>query len=167
MSAEISIRVARLDDATTVEQVLQTSYPALMAGVYESALLARALPLMTRANPKLLGTGTYYLAEAGGEVVGCGGWSLEKPGTTSVKPGVGHIRHFGTAETWTGRGVGRAIYGRCETNARAAGVRLFECYASRNGEPFYTALGFRRIASIEVPMGSDVAFPSLYMSRQI
>lgn len=163
----VSIRTARPEDAQAVQRVLEASYPLLMASAYESRLLARALPMITRANPKLLGSGTYYVAEAGGEAVGCGGWSVHGPGSEPVVAGVAHIRHFGIRPDWTGRGVGRLIYGRCESAARAAGVRAFECYASLNGEGFYQALGFARIAEIAVAMGPHVRFPSVHMRRAI
>ena len=162
-----SVRVARPDDAAPVERVLQASYPALMAAAYEVALLARALPVMTRASPRLLASGTYFVAELDGAIVGCGGWSHEKPGSSSVEPGIGHIRHFGTDAAWTGRGVGRAIYARCEATARTAGVVQLQCYASRNGVSFYAALGFAQIAPIDVSMGPDLVFPSVHMSRSI
>ncbi len=122
---------------------------------------------MTRPHPTLLGSGTYFLAEAEGEPVGCGGWSLVAPGTPLAEQGVGHIRHFATAESWTGRGIGRMIYARCEAQARAAGVRRLLCYSSLNGEAFYSALGFRRIDLLDVPMGTDLTFPSVRMARSI
>lgn len=62
----LEIRIAGATDASAVRQVLAASYPVLMADAYDDALLARALPLMTQANPRLLGSGTYYLAELGG-----------------------------------------------------------------------------------------------------
>lgn len=167
MPTEISIRVAQPGDVDAVEKVLRASYPALMIRAYDPAVLARALPGMTRANPRLLAGGTYYLAEAAGEAVGCGGWSLERPGTVEVEPGLAHIRHFGVDPGWTGRGVGRALYERCEAQARAAGARRFECYASLNGEAFYAALGFASAGTIDVPMGPDLTFPSIRMFRPI
>jgi len=138
-----------------------------MADAYDPALLARALPLMTRAQPGLVGSGNYHVAEAGGQVVGCGGWSHEKPDAAETEPGIGHIRHFAVSRDWIGRGIGRAIYARCETQARAKGVRVFECYSSLNGEAFYRALGFSRVAAIEVEMEPGLAFPSIHMTRPI
>ena len=162
----ITLRVATPDDAAAVRHVLVHSYPALMAGAYEPELLARALPIITRPHPRLLAGGTYFLAEAEGEAAGCGGWSWERPGGNEVEPGLAHIRHFATHRDWTGRGVGRALYERCERDARAAGANRFECYASLNGEAFYAALGFVRIGAIEVEMaGFD--FPSILMRRPI
>ncbi|MBA4174894.1 MAG: GNAT family N-acetyltransferase, partial [Hyphomicrobium sp.] len=55
----LSIRVATPEDREAVTRLLQRSYPALMAGSYEPAVLAAALPLMTQANPALLASGTF------------------------------------------------------------------------------------------------------------
>ena len=163
----LSVRVAGVEDAAAVEQVLQASYPALMAAAYDRELLTRVLPLITRANPRLLASGRYYLCEAEGLAVGCGGWSPERPGSVEVEPGIAHIRHFATRPEWTGRGVGGALYRRCEDAARAAGVREFECYASLNGEAFYAALGFRRVRPIDVPMAGGLSLPSILMNRAL
>lgn len=163
----VSVRVATPDDAAAVGRVLVGSYPELMAKAYDRELLARALPMIVRPHPRLLAGGTYYLAEVEGEPAGCGGWSRERPGTTQTEPGFAHIRHFATHADWTGHGVGRALYERCEADARAAGIARFECYASLNGEGFYAALGFERVARILVEMGGGVQFPSILMLREI
>ena len=60
----LSIRVATPEDREAVTRLLQRSYPALMAGSYEPAVLAAALPLMTQANPALLASGTFVVAVA-------------------------------------------------------------------------------------------------------
>jgi GNAT superfamily N-acetyltransferase len=162
----VSVRVAVPADAAEVRIVLEDSYPSLMAGAYPPELLARALPMITRPHPRLLAGGTYYLAEADGEAAGCGGWSFWMPGQAE-ELGLAHIRHFAVRSAVAGRGVGRALYARCEIDARAAGVRRFEVQSSLNGEPFYAAMGFLRIGPIEVPMGSDFLFPSILMRREI
>lgn len=162
-----TIRPTRPDDKAVVEAILNASYPTLMAGAYDAGLLARALPRITRANPALLASGTYFVAECRGEPVGCGGWSCERPGTGMVEIDLGHVRHFATLPDFLGRGVGRALYGRCASQAWSAGVRRLECYSSLNGEPFYAALGFARLGPIDVAMGPDVIFPSILMTRRI
>jgi predicted N-acetyltransferase YhbS len=164
---ELSVRTAFLDDAPAVKSVLEDSFPVLMAAAYESQLLARTLPLITRPHPGLLAGGTYYLAEADGEAVGCGGWSWQEPGTPRLEPGLAHIRHFAVRSAWAKRGVGRALYQRCERDARAAGAGRFEAQSSLNGEPFYASLGFARVGRIEVPMGPGLRFPSILMTRAI
>lgn len=161
------LRVAGPDDAEAVTRVLRSSYPAAMATAYPAELLERVLPRMASANPALLRSGRYYLAEAGGEPVGCGGWSLEEPGSGRVQPALAHVRHFGTAAPWMGRGVARLIYRRCEADARAAGVRAFLCFSSLNGEPFYAALGFRAVRRMDVAMGPGLRFPTVLMQKAI
>lgn len=162
------MRVARLEDAAAVDRLLQVSYPKLMASSYDKELLAPALKLMTKANASLLGSGTYYVAELPtGLVVGCGGWTLERPGTGSVEPHVGHVRHFATHPGWTRRGVGRAIYHLCESAARSAGVIAFECYSSLNAEKFYSALGFENIREIAIELQPSVVLRAMLMRREL
>lgn len=167
MASGILIRVATPDDAGAVTAVLQDSYPQLMAAAYDAATLDSAMPAMAVANPALLASGTYHIAEADGQVVGCGGWSFERPGTAEVEPGVAHIRHFGARPEWAGHGIGRRLYERCEAEARAAGARVFECYSSLNAEPFYASLGFEKIARIDVPMRNGATLPSVHMRRAL
>jgi len=165
---DFAIRVSTPEDEASVNALLQASYPKLMSTSYDAAILADALPLFTKANPSLLSAGTYYLAESTEHgVVGCGGWTCERPGTGEVEPGLGHIRHFGTHASWTGRGVGRSIYAMCEEGARSAGVKRFECYSSLNGQGFYAALGFESVRRINVDLSSDVSIPGILMALPI
>jgi N-acetylglutamate synthase-like GNAT family acetyltransferase len=164
---QVQVRVAGRDDAGLISEVLVASYPVLMAGAYDAPLLERALPLMTRANPKMLESGTYYVAEIDGEPVGCGGWTFEEPGSGTLEAGVAHIRHFGVSEHFVGRGVGRALFDRCLVEAQRSGVRQMECYSSLNGEPFYSALGYSTVRFIDVQMGAELVFSSIHMRRMI
>lgn len=162
------LRVATPEDAEAVAAVLGPSYAELMAPAYPPDLMARALPLITRPNPVLLGSGRYYLVEMeSGEPAGCGGWSADPPDRREEDLRRAHIRHYATHPGWLRRGVGRMIYGRCEADARAAGFTSFECYASLNGEDFYAALGFRRLGPIETPMLGGIRFPAVRMERVI
>jgi GNAT superfamily N-acetyltransferase len=162
------LRVATPDDHDAVATVLRGSFPVLWARVYPPELLASALPFTTRPHPRLLASGRYYLveSEAGGPA-GCGGWSEHPPGGEEPDPRRAHIRHFATHPDFIRRGVGRLLYQRCEADARAAGFKALECYASLNGEAFYAALGFRRLEAIDVPMPGGIGFPSVRMERAI
>ncbi|WP_404381305.1 GNAT family N-acetyltransferase [Caenispirillum salinarum] len=160
------VRQATVDDAAAVTALLEACYPALMAPHYDPPVLARALPLMCRANPALLASGTFHVAEdATGRVIGCGGWTLARPGAPDDPEDatLGHIRHFATHPDAVRRGVARAIFDRCAADARAAGVRRFECYAALGAEPFYAAVGFRAVGPMAVAMGPDLRFPSMRM----
>jgi GNAT superfamily N-acetyltransferase len=158
--------VAGPADAEAVTALLAASYPALLAAAYTADVLAATLPLMTKAQPKLLASGTYYVAEVdGGSLAGCGGWTAETPGSGAVVPGVGHIRHFATHPDWTRRGIASAMLGRCVAEAKARGVTTMDAFATLSAEDFYRAHGFQTIGPIDVPMTPDVSLPSLWMRR--
>jgi len=162
------IAVAAPSDAMLCDAVLQASYETLMAGAYDDDVLDAALPLMTRSNPRLLASSTYYLAKVPtGGVAGCGGWTLERPGDGVIEPGLAHIRHFAVHPEWTRMGAGRALYEACAEAAREKDVRRFECYASLNAVRFYGALGFKPVREIAIPMSEDVVFPALVMEARI
>jgi GNAT superfamily N-acetyltransferase len=159
-----SLRAATPDDSAAVSALLEASYPPLLAPDYDPRLLAAALPLMTRANPRLLASRTYYVAETGGDaVVGCGGWTVEAPGGGESRPGIGHIRHFAIHPEWTRRGIGRALLDRCIEEARTQGIVNLECFSTLTAEAFYRSAGFVTVGPINVPMSPTVALPSVHM----
>jgi len=138
----------------------------LMKPAYAPDVLAAALPSMARANLDLLASCTYFVAETrNGELVGCGGWTQQVPGTDFIEGNTAHIRHFATHPDWIGQGIGRALYETCEAQAIAGGILRFDCFASLNAEGFYAALGFERIERIEVAM-PGVNFPGILMRRK-
>jgi GNAT superfamily N-acetyltransferase len=158
------VRTATPDDAPAVAGILEASYPELLAPAYLPELLARALPLLTKANPRLLASGTYHVAETADRVaVGCGGWSPDRPGTGELSPGLAHIRHFATRADCVGQGIGRAIYARCEAQARAAGFEAFEVYSSFGAERFYVSVGFVTVGRIDLALGGNIMFPGVLM----
>jgi GNAT superfamily N-acetyltransferase len=119
------IRPSMVANADAVTRLLTTSYTDLLADHYDAALLVDVLPNITTANPALLDSGTYYVAEAADAgIIGCGGWSFERPGTRDIIEGLAHVRHFGTDPRWARRGVAKAILSRCieapKRKARAA-----------------------------------------------
>ena len=168
MSSSVSIRTASSNDCDDVTSLLKESYPALMCHAYDDSILNMALPLITVAQPTLLRSGSYYVAETpDGLIVGCGGWTKERPGSSEVRPGLGHIRHFGVHPDWTRQGIGNRIYARCVKDAKSEGVQRLECYSSLNGEVFYSALGFESAGLIEVEIVDGIKFPSVHMLTEI
>jgi len=164
----VQLRIASMEDSDSVTSLLRMSYPALLSGAYADSILAAALPAMTVAQPALLVSGTYYVAEtAKGTLIACGGWTKERPGDGEILADLAHIRHFGVHPEWTRQGVGRALYRRCRDDAKAAGVTAFECYASINSESFYAALGFKRDRIINVEIPGGITLPSVRMMATI
>lgn len=160
---DMEIRATTVADTSGVEALLCRSYPALMADAYEAGVLAQALPMMTRANPSLLASGTYYLVEIDGLVVGCGGWTFGEPGSGRTEPGLAHLRHFAVCPDRGRRGIGRTLYEKCLATAVQAGVARFQAFSSRNAEAFYAGMGLKRRGEIRIPMGPALSFPAVLM----
>ena len=163
-----SIRIAKPTDAEGVSSVLAASYSSLLVAYYDSELLVKALPDITKANPALLACGTYYVAEReAGHVVGCGGWTAESPGSGQITQGEAHVRHFATHPDETRQGIGSALLARCIGDARQQGIRRLHCCSTLNAEPFYQAAGFNTIGPIDVDLRSGITFPGVSMTCEI
>lgn len=165
--AEITIRIATPDDLDALGQLIAASYARLDDGSYEPDRIAAAMPAMSKPNPVLLASGTYFIAEADGEAAGCGGWTREKPGSGEIVDGVAHIRHFATHPAHLRKGVAKALIQHCLSEAEKAGITTMKSQSTLPAEPFYAAAGFRRIGPIEVEMGTGVMLPAVEMERAL
>ena len=157
----VVVRTATPNDRELLSKLIAPSYGELARGPYDPDTLPAALPSTSRANPKLLASGTYYVAKIGGTAAGCGGWTMAKPGSDEIVDGVGHIRHFATHPAHVRKGVGRLLLDVCLVEARDAGIRTMMCQSTLPAEAFYASAGFRRIGLIEVEMGPGVLLRSL------
>lgn len=167
-TAAFTIRLATPDDDGAVSALLTACYPVFLASHYDADLLDKLLPKMTKASPALLASGSYFLAVArDGGVIGCGGWTRERPGSGEIAEGLGHIRHVGVHPEWAGRGVGRALFEHWRAQALACGIREFECYSTLNAEGFYRSIGFESEGPLEVDMGPGPNMPSVRMRQSI
>lgn len=156
------IRATTLDDLAAVDALLARSYPKLLKADYPPSILITALPLISRAQPKLLTCGTYYVVEGDGGLLGAGGWTPD-----AKVPTLGHIRHVVTDDRATRRGVGRALMRHCFDVARDAGVHRIECWATRTAVSFYKSVGFEEIGPMDVKLAAGISFPSIRMMRDL
>lgn len=168
MDAEYQIRVASTSDIEGIESVLASSYGALFRQAYSEDVLKVALPLITRANRILIESGNYYVAErVYTEIIGCGGWSHERPGTKQTEPGLAHVRHLAIRPDCLRRGIATAILQRIARDSSVAGIHTLECYASLNSVPFYSSLGFQFERTIDVELGHGVLMSGVVMRHQL
>lgn len=165
MTQIITLRRATLADLPAVDRLLSRSYPRLLAADYPPSVMVLAVPIIARARPELLASGRYFLAvDATGLVVGAGGWSVARPGGEG-DPSIdtGHVRHVATDPAVIRQGVGRKLMREAVADAARAGVRRMECLSTRTAVPFYTALGFRVVGPVEVPLQPGIVFPAVRM----
>jgi GNAT superfamily N-acetyltransferase len=152
-----------------LDGLLQRAYSTLLASAYARECLAAALPYLTDANPLLLSCGTYYVVEGedSKSLLGCGGWTRERPDTNDITSGVAHLRHFATEPAAARIGIGRAIYHECAVAAERAGARVFEACSSLNAELFYRSLGLVSVRRAELTLARGVALPVVIMRGPI
>lgn len=164
---EIVIRAATPDDRDALDELIAASYATLDRAAYDRGMLAAAMPAISKANPKLLASGSYYVAEIGGEPAGCGGWTREAPHSGALADGVAHIRHFATHPAHLRKGVARLLLDHCLAEAAAAGVRLMKSQSTLLAEPFYASAGFRRVATDKAEMAPGIKLPVVQMERPL
>jgi GNAT superfamily N-acetyltransferase len=162
------IRVAVAADSAAITAVLAASYTILLEGHYPAPVLAAALPLMTKANPALIASGTYYVAEVDdGRMATVGGWTWERPGSGDVIKGIAHLRHFGTHPAFTGRGIAGSLVRHCLQAAKSLGAARIQCESTVPAERFYERCGLRSIETIDVALAPGIALPSIRMAADL
>ena len=155
---ELTLRPTTMADLAEADALLARSYPKQLKEAYPPSVVVTALPLLARAQPGLVASGHYYAALAEGRIVGVGGWSMDRRA-----PGLGHVRHVVTDDRLVRRGIGRAVLTHALAAARGEGIVRMECHATRNGVPFYAALGFVEVGAMEVPLQPGITFPAVRM----
>lgn len=158
----MQIRPSTMADLAAVDALLARTYPKLLKADYPPSVLVTALPIISRAQPALLGCGTYYVVEENDVILGAGGWTRDRKDSA-----LGHIRHVVTDDRALRRGIGRALMCRCFEDARAAGIARLECWATRTAESFYHALGFETLGPMDVSLQGGISFPSIRMVRDL
>ncbi|WP_380993772.1 GNAT family N-acetyltransferase [Sedimentitalea sp. HM32M-2] len=151
-----------MNDLADVDALLARVYPRLLKPDYPPSVLVTALPIISRANPALLSSGTYHVAVTELDaLVGAGGWTRDRSDAE-----LGHIRHVVTDDRLLRRGIGRAVVAHSLNEAREAGMVRMECWSTRTAEPFYAALGFVTRGPMEIELRPGIAFPALRMQLQ-
>src|ERR671916_2987989 len=75
---EYLIRKATLGDRAALERLIAESARGLSRGDYSGEQVEAALASVFGVDTDLIRDGTYYVAEAEGSAVGCGGWSKRR-----------------------------------------------------------------------------------------
>jgi GNAT superfamily N-acetyltransferase len=165
MAVGFTIRASTAADLSRIDALLARSYPRLLAADYPPSVIVTALPIIARARPDLVRSGTYFVAEMdGGAIIGAGGWTPVGSGTG---PAAGEVRHVVTDDRHLRRGIGRAVMGAVLESASGAGLGLMLCLATRTAVPFYQALGFTALGPVEVPLAPGIGFPAIRMQRRM
>ena len=158
-----NIRLARKADIPAIDLLYANSYPKLLKPDYPPSILVTVVPMFSKSQPKLVASGTYFVAEGDdGEIIGAGGWTTRGP-MGEVEPGLGHVRHFATDPSAVRLGVGRGLMVTCFEQAKDQGRERLSCYSTITAVPFYEALGFEKCGDIEIEFGGGLRLPAVSM----
>ena len=172
-------RVAVAADAPEIAELMRASILALFPRFYDERRTASAARYIGELDLALIEDGTYYVHEAGGEIVACGGWSrrnrLYTGSGASADDGrlldpltePARVRAMFVRGDWTRRGLGRAILEACERDARAEGFTTLALMATLPGEPLYRAFGFRELSRTMVRLPDGLELDGVAMERPI
>lgn len=155
-------RLATLRDVAALRQLIALSARSLNREHYTPEQVESTLKYVYGVDTQLIYDQTYFVVEADGILVGCGGWSRRKNlyGGNQYKENTpnnlldpttdaARIRAFFVHPRWARKGVGSHLMRVCEQAAKEAGFRSLELMATLTGELLYERFGFKRVEEVE------------------
>lgn len=165
-------RPATASDVEPIAALITRSARALSSDDYSKDQIEAALEGAWGLDSQLIADGTYFVAEADGRLVACGGWSFRatlfgadsgpdrEPRRLDPAREAARVRAFFVDPGWARRGLGRRLLSLCEEAARAAGFGAAELVATLPGERLYAACGYvsQGARPYPLPHGLTIAF---------
>lgn len=173
---EITLRVAEKQDIPALQTLIPASARALSKNFYTPEQVERMVTHVFGVDTKLIEDRTYFVAEAEGLIVGCGGWSKRSTlfGGDQIKDkqdpmldpakDASRIRAFFIRPGWERRGIGRSIIQASEAAAQQNGFMRMELVATMPGEPLYAAMGYQVTKRYDLEL-DGVRVPVAHMSK--
>ena len=170
-------RLARLSDLKTLRTLMDASIGELLKGFLNESQIAASRTIMG-LDTQLVEDGTYFVVEAEGAIVGCGGWSRRatvyggdhSPGRDAAlldpAKDAAKVRAMYTHPAFKRRGVGRLILSLCEKAAKREGFSRAELVATLAGAPLYRACGYLVTEDFFDESGGT-AVPLIRMMKQL
>ena len=158
---------------------MRESILALFPHFYDERQTASAATYIGEVDLTLIEDGTYFVHEAGDEIVACGGWSRRDKLYTGSGEGAGDARLLDPATEparvramfvrpdWTRRGLGTRILEACQAAAKAEGFGVLALVATLPGLPLYERFGFVVTERVEVRMPDGTGIACAAMERPI
>ena len=175
----ITIRAATAADIPALAALIERSVRILQAKDYTPSQLDSAIGSVFGIDRQLIADGTYLVAERGGALLGCGGWSkratlygsdhVVSKDNTLLRPGIdpARIRAFFIDPAYARQGAGTAILIACEAAAAAAGFTTLELAATLTGIPLYQRHGYVAVELTAAPLPNGEALPILRMRKAL
>lgn len=171
----IALRKARPGDAPVLLALHRTALRVLGRSHYSAAQIESVLRHVPTLDDALIDDRTYFVAEADGRIVACGGWSLRTPGYEPVlsaacpapaaaqRPAL--IRAMYTHPDWGRRGLARSILAAAESEAHHARSRAIELDALLPGVALYLAAGYEPLFTHSLTLPDGAVLPVVRMRK--
>ena len=175
--AELTHRVATLDDLDALREVMRRSIESLQTG-FLTPEQVRVSHTVMGLDTQLIKDGTYFVVERDGRIAGCGGWSWRstlyggdesmvsrEPEALDPATEAARIRAMYTDPDFARQGVGRLVMRLCEDAAMDAGFRRATMMATMAGVPLYEACGYVQVEPVlSVPV-DGIRVPLVRMEK--
>jgi GNAT superfamily N-acetyltransferase len=175
----VTFRRAVPADTEAIEAVMRVSVRELSRGFYEEAHVPSVERSIATLDVALVEDGTYFVGEAAGRIVACGGWSRrdklftgggERAGGSRLLDAASEparVRAMFVHPEFARRGLGRAILDLCEDEARAEQFRRLELMATLPGVPLYLACGFSIVERVTITLPDGVEVGGVRMEKTL
>lgn len=177
--AAFTIRKAVAADIAGIERVMRESLTGIGSRTYSAQQIASSLEHIAHLDQDLVNDNTYFVAEVGGAIVGCGGWSRraklyagsaaagDESRMLDPEADAARVRAMFVVPRWERRGIGRRILDLCEREAREAGFRRVELMAMLSGRAMYDACGYLPVEDVEPPLADGTLLPLTKMEKTL
>jgi len=176
---QITTRLAKFEDIPQLNQLITLSVRGLSKECYTTAQIESAIKYIFGVDTQLVIDGTYYIADAAGMIVGCGGWSkrntlyggdqhkdIEDP-LLDPQTDAARIRAFFVHPDHARKGIGTHIIHICEAAAQANGFTSFELGATLPGVPLYKAMGYCEVGRVDAELPDGEVLGIVKMKKGI
>jgi len=176
---EPRLRLATELDRDAIDALMKASTAGLFPAFYDERQTASSVVHIAHVDPLLIDDATYFVLEAGGGIVACGGWSrrdklfsgsAEQEGRARVlDPATepARVRAMFVRGDWTRRGLGTRILAACESAAREEGFTELALMATLPGFPLYVRYGFLEVERTSITLPDGVQLECVAMEKEI
>lgn len=169
------IRTATQMDAGALYAMQAESMRVLASKVYHPREVESFLAHVGTMDAYLLDDGTFFVAESGGRIIGCGGWTSRSPSDVrhaandggAGNPGAAIIRSVFVLPSVVRQGVARRIMSLIERTLVFGGHREASLTATLSGLPFYLSLGYQIHKSLQLRLPDGETFAAVAMRKQL
>jgi GNAT superfamily N-acetyltransferase len=169
------IRAARPEELEPLLAMQQRSFRTLGAAFYPPDIVEATLAQMGTMDPRLIGDGTYLVAEVEGQIAGSAGWTMRPPNYARLLseplcalPGrCGIVRSVYVAPELARRGLARQLMRAVEKRLAETGAEIAELLATLSGVPLYAALGYSTVSAHALTLAEGMELPVERMARPL